>query len=77
LERTEYSNNVRIISTIGNIIQTIGVIMLALGLALGGMKDSELTANVRLGMILGMALIVSYKIATFVSISSLLGYMGL
>lgn len=70
-DRTDYSNNVRIISTIGNIIQTIGLILIALALALGGIKDTDLTANVRLGMIIAMGLIIAFKITTFVSISSL------
>lgn len=72
-DRADYSNTVRIISTIGNIIQTIGVVMLALGLALGGMKDKDLTANVRLGMIIAMGLIIAFKITTFVSTTSLYG----
>ena len=61
----EYSNNRRIISTIGNIVQYIGAIFLSIGLIIGAVKDESLAQNARLGMLIAMGLIIAFKIGGF------------
>lgn len=64
-EREEYEDTVRTISTLGNITQYVGLIVLSIGLILGAIKDESLHANVRLGMLIAMGLIVGFKIMSF------------
>jgi len=56
-----YSDNVRIITTTGNLLQYIGISILCIGLFLGAMKDEDLHQNVRLGMLIAIGLIISFN----------------
>jgi hypothetical protein len=62
--REEYSDTVRTYATIGSIIEYIGLMVLSIGLIIGAIKDDGLHANVRLGMLIAMGLIIGFKIAT-------------
>ena len=64
-EYKEYTDNKRIMTTVGNQIQYIGVIFLSLGLIIGAIKDESLPENARLGMLIAMGLIVGFKIGGF------------
>jgi hypothetical protein len=64
-EREEYSDTVRTITTLGNVIQYVGIMVLSIGLILGAIKDESLHANVRLGMLVAMGLIIGFKIMSF------------
>ena len=61
-DREKYSDNVRLISTTGNLLQYIGIIILSIGLVLGAVKDETIHQNVRLGMLIAMGLIIGFKI---------------
>jgi hypothetical protein len=61
-EREEYRDMVRTINTLGNVIQYIGIMVLSIGLIIGSIRDESLHANVRLGMLMAMGLIVGFKI---------------
>ncbi len=65
IEYKEYNDNKRIIATVGNQIQYTGVILLAIGLIIGAVKDESLPENTRLGMLIAMGLIVGFKIGGF------------
>lgn len=65
-EREEYEDTVRTISTLGNIIQYVGLMVLSVGLIIGAIKDESLHANVRLGMLIAMGLIVGFKIMSLI-----------
>ena len=64
----EYRDNRRMITTIGNIVEYIGVILLSVGLTIGAINDKSLPANTRLGMLIAMGLIVGFKIGGYFSI---------
>ena len=64
-DREEYSDTVRTYATIGNMIEYIGIMVLSIGLIIGAIKDDGLHANVRLGMLIAMGLIIGFKIASF------------
>ena len=61
-DREEYSDTVRTYATIGNMIEYIGIMVLSIGLIIGAIKDDGLHANVRLGMLIAMGLIIGFKI---------------
>ncbi len=61
-EMEDYSDGVRTITTLGNLLGYIGLILLSIGLIIGAIKDEDLPANVRLGMFIAMGLIVGLKI---------------
>jgi hypothetical protein len=63
-EREEYLDTVRTISTLGNVIQYVGIMILSAGLIVGAIRDESLHANVRLGMFIAMGLIIGFKIMT-------------
>ena len=65
-EREEYNDTVRTISTLGSLIQYVGLMVLSIGLILGAIKDESLHANVRLGMLIAMGLIVGFKIMSLI-----------
>jgi hypothetical protein len=65
-EREEYNDTVRTFSTVGNLIQYVGLMVLSIGLILGSIKDESLHANVRLGMLIAMGLIVGFKIMSLI-----------
>ena len=67
-EREDYSDTVRTITTLGNLFQYIGLILLCIGLIIGALKDTNLPQNVRLGMLIAMGLIVGFKIASVYSL---------
>jgi hypothetical protein len=66
----DYRDTIRTMVTLGNVIQYVGIMVLSVGLILGALKDESLHANVRLGMLIAMGLIVGFKI---MSISPWLG----
>ena len=61
----EYRDNRRIITTVGNIVEYIGVIILAIGLTIGAISDTSLHGNTKLGMLIAMGLIVGFKVGGF------------
>lgn len=65
-EREDYSDQVRIITTIGSSIEYVGLIILSIGLIKGAVNDDSLHPNVRLGMLIALGLIVGFKIMSFV-----------
>lgn len=67
-EREEYLDNIRWIQTLGNMIQYIGIMCLAIGIFLGAMKDENLPINVKLGMLIAFGLIVGLKISSSIII---------
>jgi hypothetical protein len=64
-EREDYTDGVRTVTTLGNLLEYIGLILLSVGLIVGALKDDDLPANVRLGMLIAMGLIVGFKIMSF------------
>ena len=66
----EYRDNKRMITTIGNIVEYIGVIILSIGLTIGAINDKSLPANTRLGMLIAMGLTVGFKIGGYFTIAS-------
>ena len=58
----DYTDTLRPVHTLGNVIQIVGIMVLSVGLILGALKDESLHANVRLGMLLAMGLIVGFKL---------------
>jgi hypothetical protein len=61
-EREEYSDTLRTISAVGNLVEYVGLAILSIGLILGAVKDEGLHPNVRLGMLIALGLIVGFKI---------------
>jgi hypothetical protein len=61
----EYKDNRRIITTLGNVFEYIGVILLSIGLTIGAIKDDSLPGNTKLGMLIAMGLIVGFKVGGF------------
>ena len=61
----EYRDNRRIIATIGNMVEYIGVLILAIGLTIGSITDNSLHGNTKLGMLIAMGLIVGFKVGGF------------
>jgi hypothetical protein len=61
-EREEYQDTVRTITSLGNIIQYVGIMILSVGLIMGAIRDESLHGNVRLGMLIAMGLIIGFKI---------------
>jgi hypothetical protein len=57
-----FKDNGRVISTLGNIIQYVGLILLGVGMVLGSLRDTSLSPNIRLGMLLALAIIIGFKI---------------
>ena len=53
-----YNDLRRIIPTLGAVIQYVGVILFALGLLTGGLTDTELSPNIRLGILIALGIIV-------------------
>jgi len=60
-----YQDAKRLIPTIGQMFEYIGLLLLSLGLIIGSIKDDSLPANARLGLLLAFGLIVGLK---FISI---------
>lgn len=56
----EYSDNVRTIRTIGNLIQYIGLILFSIGIIYGAIKDNDLPHYVRLGMLIALGIILGF-----------------
>lgn len=65
-EREDYQDQVRLITTLGSLIEYIGLIILSIGLIKGAVKDDSLHPNVRLGMLIALGLIVGLKIMSFI-----------
>ncbi len=61
-DREEYQDTVRTITSLGNIIQYVGIMILSVGLIMGAIRDESLHGNVRLGMLIAMGLIIGFKI---------------
>jgi len=61
----DYQNTRRTIIALGNIIEYIGVIFLAIGLTMGPINDTSLHGNTKLGMLIAMGLIVAFKVGGF------------
>jgi hypothetical protein len=57
-----YNDNTRNVNAIGSVIQYVGLILLGLGMVLGALRDTELSPNVRLGMLIALAIIIGFKI---------------
>lgn len=57
-----FKDNTRRITTIGSIIQYVGLILLGLGMVIGALRDAALPPNVRLGMLIALAIIIGFKI---------------
>ena len=64
--REEYSDNIRTMAAVGDVIQYIGLIILSVGLLMGAITDNNLPINVRLAMILAMSIIIGFKISSTV-----------
>jgi purine-cytosine permease-like protein len=62
-KREDYNDNVRTITTSGNLIQYVGLLILSIGLILGAVKDETLPPNIRLGMVIAMGIIIGFKIS--------------
>jgi purine-cytosine permease-like protein len=62
-KREDYNDNVRTITTSGNLIQYVGLLILSIGLILGAVKDDTLPPNIRLGMVIAMGIIIGFKIS--------------
>ncbi len=56
-----YQDGVRTMNALGQIIQIIGLMILALGLATGALTDDRLGPAVRAGMLIAMGIIVGMK----------------
>lgn len=63
-EREDYLDTLRTMDAIGNLIQYIGLIPLSIGLIYGAVRDNRIPANIRLGMLITMGIIVGLKIST-------------
>ena len=63
-DQEEYSDSLRVMKAVGNLLEYIGILLIALGLILGALKDERLQPQVRQGMIIAMGLIVGFKILT-------------
>ena len=63
-EREDYFDTLRTLDAIGNLIQYIGLIPLSIGLIYGAARDNRLPANIRLGMLIAMAIVVGLKISS-------------
>ncbi len=61
-DREEYSDSIRILTSVGNLTQYIGIMILAIGLILGAVKETTLHPNIRLGMLIAMGLVIGFKI---------------
>ena len=66
-----YDDTVRLMKAVGNLLEYVGIIILAVGLILGALKDDKLQPEVRQGMLIAMGLIVGFKI---LSIFLVMGY---
>jgi len=62
---TDYKNNRRILTTVGNLVEYIGVFILSIGLLIGALGNNNLSANTRMGMLIAMGLIIGFKIGGF------------
>jgi hypothetical protein len=58
----DYTDFIRTINTLGQVIQYIGILILSGGLIVGAIRDESLHANVRMGMFIAMGLIIGFKI---------------
>lgn len=65
-EMEDYTDQVRLITTLGSLIEYIGLIILSIGLIKGAVNDNSLHPNVRLGMLIALGLIVGFKIMSFI-----------
>jgi len=63
-EREDYFDTLRTMDAIGNLIQYIGLIPLSIGLIYGAVRDSRISPNIRLGMLITMGIIVGLKISS-------------
>ena len=61
-EREKYSDSIRILVTLGNFLEYIGIMILSIGLILGAVKGKSIHPNVRLGMLIAMGLVIGFKI---------------
>lgn len=64
--REEYTDNIRTIAAVGDVIQYIGLIILSVGLLMGAITDNKLPINVRMAMVLAMGVIIGFKISSTV-----------
>ena len=67
-DRDDYQDTVRLITTVGNLILFIGIILLSMGLINGALKDDSLHPNVRLGLLIAMGLIIGFRLWSFISL---------
>ena len=63
LDYEDYKDGVRVINTIGEIIQYIGVISFSFGMVIGALRDKELSPYARLGMLLSMGIVLGLMIS--------------
>lgn len=61
-EEEEFQDNTRLIQTIGNTVQYIGLILFSVGMLLGALTDRGLAPNIRLGMLVALGIIIGFKI---------------
>jgi hypothetical protein len=64
----DYQDTVRLITTVGNLILFIGIILLCVGLINGALKDDSLHPNVKLGLLIAMGLIIGFRLWSFISL---------
>ena len=58
----KYKDNVRLVTTIGDIVEYIGVLAFGIGMLLGALTDNELSQYTKLGMLIAIGVIIGFKI---------------
>jgi hypothetical protein len=71
-DREEYYDNLRTITTLGKLVQYIGLIIFSIGMVQGAITDNRIPINVRMGLLIAMGIIVGFSLS-----SVYLSYIGI
>jgi len=61
-DEEDYRDNIRLIQTIGSVVQYFGLILFSWGMLIGALTDRDLAQNIRLGMLISLGIIIGFKI---------------